>query len=351
MKSRGHTSEITAGDIDTLALGCDLLGSGGGGSTSAARLIAAHHLADRPPVRLLGDVDPSVPVACVGAMGSAVVMLESLPGPSVFVRAVHKLEERHGRIDAIMPLEVGGVNGVLAALIASALDRPLVDADPMGRAFTLIHRTVLALTVPLTTLAFAGATGGSACFQASDGQQLERMVRSILPSVGGWAAIACHAGDAGTIVGNAVKGSVSRALGLGRALAEAMAGHPEAFESYPGLRIVLDGTIVEVTRRPGVTVAAVASLQSGRARSAVRIDFANEFVAVYVGGELAASAPDIICVLDEATWQPLSVDTLGPHQRVRIVVIDAPAELREAHAVGGDFGMASYGYTPVERTG
>lgn len=339
-------SSITAADIDGLALGCDLLGSGGGGSTAAARLIVGHHLAGLPGVPLVGALAPSATVVCAGAMGSAAIMLESLPGPSVFVRAVRTLEDHHDRLDAVMPLEIGGVNGVLAVLVAAALDRPLVDADAMGRAFTHLHRTVLAAAVPLTTVAFAGSTGGSALVGASDGYQLDRMLRSILPAVGGWGAIACHAGDAGTIVGGAVRGSVVRALGLGHALAEAMAGAPTAFETHPGVRVLLDGTVVEVIRRPGVAVAGVASLQGPRG-SAVRIDFANEFVAVYWRGELAASAPDIICVLDEVTWLPLSADTLAPHQRVRVVTIDAPPELRDAHAASGDFGLASYGYAPL----
>lgn len=339
-------SSITAADIDHLALGCDLLGSGGGGSTAAARLIVAHHLAGLPPVPVISGPAPSATVACAGAMGSAAIMLESLPGPTVFARAVRTLENFYGPVDAIIPLEIGGVNGVLAVLVAATLDRPLVDADAMGRAFTHIHHTVLATAVPLTTVAFAGSTGGTALVRASDGRQLDRMLRSILPAVGGWGAIACHAGDAGTIVGGAVRGSVSRALGLGHALAEAMAGAPAAFTTHPGVRVVLEGTVVEVTRRPGVTVTGVASLQGPR-RSAARIDFANEFVAAYWRGESVVSAPDIICVLDEATWQPLSADALAPHQRVRVVAINAPPELRDLHAANGDFGIASYGYAPL----
>lgn len=340
---------ITAGDVDALAAGCELLGSGGGGSTAAARLILAHHLTDRPPVRLAMRPDPAAPVVCVGAVGAAALMLEHLPSPYAFTHAVATLA-RHGTPpEAVLPLEVGGVNGLLAVLTAAALDLPLLDADPIGRAYTRLHRTVLAAHAPPTVMAFSSPTGESALFEAPDAAALERMIRSILPSVGGWGAVAYAVGKARDVRAHAVRATVSRALSLGAALRRAMAGQPATLLGRPDIASVFDGAVVDVTRRPGIEMGGAASLRHARLPRVARLDFANEYVAVYDAGELVACAPDIICVLDEDDWRPVPVDRIARGRRVRILAIAAPPELVAAHRQTSDFGLAAHGFAPVGR--
>lgn len=297
---------------------------------------------------LVDRLPPEAFVTCVGAVGSPALMLESLPSPFPFVRAVRMLEGRHQPVDAVLPLEIGGVNGLLAVLTAWALGVPLVDADPMGRAYTHVHQTVLGAAVPLTALGFSSAMGGSAYFEAADGAVIERMVRSLPPSVGGWGSVACYAGQAHRILRHAVHGSVSRALVLGRSLAAAIQGDAGAIRWLEDVKIVFEGTVTEVTRRPGFEAGGVASLRHrlGRHRYG-RLDFANEYLAAYDNGQLEVCAPDIICVLEEATWRPISVEQLSPQQRVRVISIKAPAELRAAHDATAAFGLHVHGFTPV----
>lgn len=340
--------QITADDVRPFALGCELLGSGGGGSPAAARLILAHHLSNRDGVRLIQTPGRDDVVACVGAVGAAALMLEDLPSPTPFVQVVETVR-RHGTpISAVLPLEVGGVNGLLAALTASALDIPLVDADPKGRAYTQVHDSVLGAAIPMTSLAFANTSGESAYFEARDGSAIERMLRSMLPSAGGWGAVACYAGRADEIVPHTVPGTVSRAVSIGRDLATAIAGDATALLARADVTESFDGTVIEVVRRPGVEVGGVASLRHRRDRAIARLDFANEYVALYSNGELIGSAPDIICVVDEQTWRPIPVERLSTMQRVRVITIAAPPALRAAHLVTGDFGLRSHGFTALE---
>lgn len=338
---------ITAADVEPLALGCELLGSGGGGSTAAARLILSHHLATAPPVTLAARPAPTHQVICVGAVGAAALMLENLPGPTAFTRAVATMQRHAGPARALLPLEVGGVNGLLAVLTAATLRLPLLDADPMGRAYTRLHRTVLAGGTPMTAAAFSSTSGESAYFEATDAESVERMVRAILPSVGGWGAVAYAVGPARAVLAHAVRGTVSRALGLGAALQAAMAGDPGPLLSRDDVTSAFDGVVVEVTRRPGLEVGGVVSLRHRRMRRIVRLDFANEYVAAYENGVLIACAPDIVCVLDEETWRPIPVDRIAATQHVRLLLISAPRELAAAHRRTGDFGLTAHGFAPV----
>lgn len=336
--------QITADDVAALALGCELLGSGGGGSPSAAQLILAHQLARSAPVRVEQELPPSAHVACVGAVGSAALMLEDLPGPSPFVRAVDAIR-RHGTpVNAVLALEMGGVNGLLAPLAASALGLPLVDADPHGRAYTRLDRSVLGASIPMTALAFANSAGETVYVEARDGAAIERMVRAILPAAGGWGAVACFAGRADAVVSRAVAGSVSRALALGAALSAAMGGNPAELLGRPDTREAFEGIVTEEMSWPGVEVGGVASLRHAHRPSVARLDFSNEYVALYADGDLVAAAPDIICALDASTWRPIPVDRLTAGQRVRLLVIDAPPELALIRRATGDFGLPAHGF-------
>lgn len=341
---------VTESDVTALALGCDVLGSGGGGTTGSARLVLAHHLRDGRSVPVITDPDPDTFVACVGAYGSATLMLESLPGPAAFRAALAGLERHHQPVEALLPLEVGGVNGVLAAMVAATAGLPLVDADPMGRAFSRISDTVLAAGVPLRSIDFASAAGHSAHLEADSGAELESVLQSLLPAVGGWGAVAVFAGRAREILPYAVHGPVTHALTLGRALQSAGAGDSRALLELPGVRLVLDGWVTEVRRNPGVEVRGVASLSRRathqRGRQPARLDFANDYLALFLAGRLEVSAPDVICVVD-ADWVPVPAEELRAAQQVRVLAVDAPPGLRLAHESSGTFGLGGRGYQEV----
>lgn len=346
---------LEARDIPALALGCDLLGSGGGGPTEIARPVLTDHLASREPVRILTDPKPGMNLACVGAYGAATVMLESLPDPGTFVRALRGLEQAFGPVEGLIPLETGGVNGLLAVLVASATGLPLVDADPMGRAFSAIADTVLAATVPVRSVSLASPAGHSLWLEADDVTEIERVLRSLLPAVGGWAAVATCRGSAGDLLPHTVSGPLTRAVEVGRALLAAGAGDTEALQRLEGTQVVVEGWVTEVNRDPGVEVRGVASISQQatltRGRHPVRVDIANEYLTVISAGELLVSAPDLIAVLD-TSWRPIPAEELRVGQQVRVLAVEAPADLvaahqREVEAGRVGFGLASRGYQPV----
>lgn len=343
------TLHLRVADVAALAHGCDVLGSGGGGQTVAARRVLAHHLGGRV-VEVVDEPEPGAYIAALGAFGSATVMLESLPTPVPFRAALRALEARHRRVDALLPLEVGGVNGVLAVLAAAHLGLPLIDADPMGRAFTEISRTALAAAVPLTSATLSGPLGHTVHVTAPDGPELERVLRATLPAIGGWGALAAFAGPAEEILPYAVSGSLTLAMRLGRALDAAVRGDGGARLEEAGVRTLTDAWVTEVVRQPGMEVRGVASLSSVSARRSGRrpgrVEFANEYVAAIVGGELAAASPDVICVVD-AAWRPVPAEELRAGQHVRVLAVDPPEGLLRAHAASGAFGMRARGYHPV----
>src|SRR3989304_9610988 len=73
-------------------------------------------------------------VAVVSNMGAPLVGQERLTDPRTVARAVEMMEEYIGRrFPATMTVEIGGGNALQPFMAAALLDRPVVDADALGR--------------------------------------------------------------------------------------------------------------------------------------------------------------------------------------------------------------------------
>ena len=116
--------EITADDIESLAVGAWILGTGGGGSPylgllNMRRLYADGHRVCLMPADELADDDW---VAAVSNMGAPLVGQERLTDSRTIARAVALMEEHTGRaFRGIMALEIGGGNSIqplMAAIFA-----------------------------------------------------------------------------------------------------------------------------------------------------------------------------------------------------------------------------------------
>jgi DUF917 family protein len=130
--------EITIDDIESLAVGAWILGTGGGGSPYLGLLNMRRLYAAGKRVRLMRPeaLDDADAVAVVSNQGAPLVGQERLTDSRNIARAVELMEEITGkRFRAIMALEIGGGNAIQPLMAAAHLDRPVVDADCMGRAY------------------------------------------------------------------------------------------------------------------------------------------------------------------------------------------------------------------------
>src|SRR3954466_1027263 len=151
--------ELSLDDIEALAVGAWILGTGGGGSPylgplNMRRLYAEGHRVALMPPDALDDDDW---VAAVSNMGAPLVGQERLTDSGTIARAVRLMEEHRGHaFRAVMALEIGGGNSIQPLMAAAHLDIPVVDADMMGRAYPEAQMTSVAVgdlrPYPLTTV-------------------------------------------------------------------------------------------------------------------------------------------------------------------------------------------------------
>src|SRR4051812_3398723 len=129
--------DITLDDIESLAVGAWVLGTGGGGSPylgllNMRALYKEGHRVQLMPSSELADDDW---VAAVSNMGAPLVGQERLTDSRTIARAVELMERHTGyRFRGIMSLEIGGGNSVQPLMAAAHFNSPGVDSGLMGGA-------------------------------------------------------------------------------------------------------------------------------------------------------------------------------------------------------------------------
>ena len=324
--------QLSAEDIENLAVGAWILGTGGGGSPYHALLNLRHLYADGARVDLIDidELDDDDAIAVVSVMGAPLVILERLLDSRLIARAVQAMEEHLGRkFRAVMAVEIGGGNGMQPLLAAAHLGIPVVDADAMGRAYPEAQMTSFAVGAlspsPLTSIDPRGnevIIGKTASWK-----WMERVSRKVCTEFGSIAAT-CKAPRTGAEVRKwGIPRTTSKAINLGRAVAEANRRHTDPIDAIlqaeSGKRL-FGGKIVEVERRTtegflrGRTV--IEGLGPDRG-ARVEINFQNEWVVLWRDGRPLASTPELICVLDSETGEAIGTETIRYGQRASVIVL------------------------------
>src|SRR5258708_16020770 len=130
--SAAPLTEITLDDIESLAVGAWILGTGGGGSPYRGLLNLRQLYAQGHRVQLMSplDLDDDDRVAVVSNMGAPLVGQERLADSRNIARAVEMQQEFGGfKFRAVMSVEIGGGNGTPPLIAAPHPRIPLLHAD------------------------------------------------------------------------------------------------------------------------------------------------------------------------------------------------------------------------------
>src|SRR5437867_777239 len=209
---------VSAAEIESLAIGAWILGTGGGGSPYTG-LLNMRKLYRRGVVVALLDPDDLADddlVAVVSNMGAPLVGQERLTDPQTIARAVTMMEEYLGRtFRAVMSVEIGGGNAIQPFMAAALLGKPVVDADAMGRAFPEAQMTSFAIhDLPMFPLTLADVRDNEVIVtRAASWKWMERLSRKVCVEVGSIAAT-CKAPRTGREVKECgILGTTTKAIG------------------------------------------------------------------------------------------------------------------------------------------
>ena len=293
----------------------------------------------------------------VGGMGSPTVGVERIGRGDECLRAMRALERHLGRhFTHVIPGEIGGSNSMRPMIVAAQAGLPVIDGDGMGRAFPELQMDTFSIYgVAPTPGALADPRGHEVVFDRSaDPVTLERYARAVTIQMGGAAGYAFPPMTAEEVRRTAIPGTVTLAIEIGRAVRQARAalrqpGRRRARRSAGGERL-FHGKIVDVERRllggfaRGVLQLEGTGVDSGRA---LRIDFQNEnLIARTDDGEILAVVPDLICLVDEDSAEPITTEIVRYGLRVVVLGIPAPEMLKTPEALGV-IGPEAFGYRDV----
>jgi len=313
-------------NLIALARGTAVLGAGGGGDSRIGLLAAQQACADHGPVELvdLDDLHDDDLIVCCGLVGAPTVTIEKIVNGAEGERLRECVETHFGRpVGALMPAEIGGLNGLQPISWAAPMGLPVVDADGMGRAFPELTQSTMNIAGISPGPAFLTDERGTALILLADSAEwLERILRCVTVETGGLAATADYILTAAEARTATVRGSVSLAMRLGQTLIDAASDPVAALvESVSGHRLIT-GKVIDVERRTtGGFVrghALVEGLQ-GDAQRVLRLEIQNENLIALEGGEVRASVPDLITVLDSETADAVPTELLRYGQRVTVI--------------------------------
>lgn len=349
-------------EIEDIARGSAVLGTGGGGDPYLGKLAAIQAMERFGPLQLadINELPDDMLVAFPFAIGSPVPFLERITMTKELVTAYHAMCRYLGKtIGAVMSAEIGGMNSVLPFAVGRELGLPVIDGDCMGRAYPEIQLVTLTLYGhSASPLAVADEHGNVTVVDTVDNTWAEKIARPVAVEMGAISGGFGYPVTVKDLKEAAILGTVSFAEEIGKAIRVAQQSHADpvdaVLDTTGGFRLFV-GRIIDVARKTqkgwalGETRISGVDAYDGREMT---VRFQNEHLVAIENDEIVASVPDLIAILDTERGEPITTENLRYGFRVTVIGIPSDAKWRtpEGIALGGPrhFGY-DIDFTPVEQ--
>jgi hypothetical protein len=337
-KGRPLKTMISAADLDDIAVGGAILGTGGGGDPYIGKLMAQRAIQKHGPVRMIDveEVDDEALVVPCAMMGAPTVMVEKIPEGQEILVAFRKLEKFLGKkIRAILCAEAGGLNSTIPFVIGAMTGIPVIDGDGMGRAYPELQMVTFTMHgVSATPMVVVDDKGNSVLLECIDNRWTERLARSATIEMGGSVLITLYPMSGAVAKKSSIRGTLTLARRLGEILRESRLSHVDAIaaiQSKLNARTIFEGRVIDIARRTETGFARGDAKFEGvdayRGRS-YRIAFQNEFLIAERDGKPLVTTPDLITLLDADTGAPITTETIRFGLRVVAIAIPCAPQWR-----------------------
>ncbi|HLB48270.1 MAG TPA: DUF917 domain-containing protein [Anaerolineales bacterium] len=343
-------------DLEYVALGAAILGTGGGGNAYLGKLRAWEQLRAGRRIRIIPPEalkDDDLVIA-VGGIGAPTVGIEKIERGDEGLLAVRAIEKEVGKpAAALMTDEIGGANSIEPMIAAALADLPMVDVDGMGRAFPELQmNTFFIYGLKPWPGALCDEKGNTVVF--TDVQSplwLEKLARAGTVAMGCTAAFALPPITGQQVNAWGVKYTVSQVWRLGRTVIEARAEKRDpvaAILAHEHGKLLFKGKIVDVARwttggfaRGRLEIEGFDTHQ----KQTLQIEFQNENLIARAAerGDVIATVPDLICIVDSETGRPISTEETRYGLRVSVLGLPATPLFRTPEALAV-IGPRAFGY-------
>jgi DUF917 family protein len=269
--------------------------------------------------------------------------------------AIKRMEKYLGRkADALMPIEIGGVNSMLPIMAAARHDLPLVNVDGMGRAFPEIQMvTFNVYGVSCTPASITDEHLNSLVIETGGAKRAEDLVRVSSIEMGCSVIMSSYTMSGKDVKDYGVHGTLTMALEIGRSIekgrkegepVEALARYLRTTPYYNECKVIFDGKITDLRREitNGFTMGhCLLTALDGSGRT-LEVTFQNEFLIAKEDGVVRAIVPDLVCMVYRETAEPIPVDSLKYGQRIKVLGVSAAPIMRTDKSLAV-FGPQAFG--------
>jgi len=345
--------ELTRQDLSDIQYGAAILGAGGGGDLEEGFDLIDTALAAGKSFRLLSlDEVPDDALICTPYMLGAISSLsdeeerlyEGLERSDTnpILLAYEAFQKHLGKeFYATTACELGGSNTAAAFFPAAMNDHFILDADPAGRAVPEItHSTYYFAGLPASPIMAANEFGETFLLDnVVDDQRAETLVRALCQVSRHSIAAIDHALDMKVLRDVLIPGTISKAMEMGRTwrlaldkgenVAEAVATVGGGLVGFTGEVSAIEFSTVEGFTLGSIEIAGTAEFAGKQFKIMVK----NENLVGWMDGEVAVTIPDLVCLLDTDSGQPVTNPHAFVGQNVAVVLLPAPVEFQTEKAL------------------
>ena len=349
--------EIGLDDVDAIAIGAGVLGTGGGGSTAIGRIRLAHELRNHNKPCQIIDVDDLADddvVCALGGMGAPTVSNEKLANGTEGMTAVRALENHlNKKMAAIIIGEIGGANAIQPLIVGLQMDLPVVDGDAMGRAFPELQMDTFSIGgIPASPFALCDVHGNTVIFDEIDtALRAEAYARALTIEMGGSAMLIMPVMTGAQVKQHIIRDTLSLSKKLGQAVLDARKNGFDPADTVidaAGGRVLFRGKIVDLFRRTTTAFARgtikLAAFQNQD--DTMEIEFQNENLIAVHNGDIVCTVPDLITLVSLEDGEPIGTESLRYGLRVAVLGMPAPDQLKTQAALDV-VGPAAFGYEDI----
>lgn len=345
--------KVTVEDLPAIAIGAGVLGTGGGGDPYLSQLQLTEMLKNGNTVEVISadELDDTSLGCGISGMGAPTIGVEKLPAGDEMWESVKGLQTHlHTNFDFLVIGEIGGGNAIEGLIAGASSGLPVIDADPMGRAFPELQMDTFMINgVKPSPFGLADGLGNSSVLSVNDPYTAERMGRALTVEMGGTSALALPVINGKQVKDYGIHETLSLCMTIGKVILEAKNEKEDVVEKIQDVisaKLLFTGKVVDVDRQTTGGFAKGEVVLEGLedfAGSEMRIKIQNEFLIAYQDGEPVAMVPDLISVLDAENGLPIGTESLRYGIRLNVIGMPASGKLTTEKALGV-IGPRAFGY-------
>lgn len=364
----------TMQELDDFVRGATLFGTGGGGSQVMGKNLLLGSFEEGKTIEWvdINTLEDNAWVCTAFYMGSiaplsdsdkkrmAELDLRERSVKRVLVSAVQELEKELGlHFDALIPVELGGLNSAAPLDAAAQMGKKVIDADLAGRAVPEVAQTLPRIKgIPICPISCCDAWGNVTVIRKTHGYDMAEALGKML-SIPAYEPIglACFAMQVKDAKDAVVPGTLTKCLYSGAAVREAAEkgeDPAQAFAQVAGGVVALKGTVTvhEWESAGGYMYATNCVKGEGNYEGKeIKVWVKNENHISWMNGDPFVTSPDIIQFVDAATGEPITNTDTAVGMRVAVVVIpNALYRSEEGLRIMGPihYGFDQIPYRPME---